>query len=295
MATEIITPEQKKQTEDLEKDCEKAQEQAIKQQLEDARKKAEALIKNQFQELAQEPTKIMAEIEKAKDKLGEIINGYKNPNTEEFDPNAIIKELEAMLNPVVDGLTKLPVPPIPGLAQVSGLLATLDKMSKKISKQSDEDIKKRVPKKPELSSKFMDIMSELYDQIRTLMSNIYGVLIELIFKMFEAIIGMFMQIAGVIGVPGIPFPLNLVPTCIELMPDIKKLVNNATSKLSTAAKGILKDKMREIQSLQIPEIPDSISIPLPVSTCPAHTGNDDDKENTKTDENKTDTASSNQK
>jgi hypothetical protein len=87
-------------------------------------------------------------LEKAKDKLCQIINGYQNPELPEFDPMSILAEIEAMLKPVVNGLMALPVPSIPGLSDISDLLSKLMSMASNSSGMSDADIKALVPKRP---------------------------------------------------------------------------------------------------------------------------------------------------
>ena len=44
--------------------------------------------------------------------------------------------------------------------------------------------------------------------------------------MIDTIVGLFKQIAGIIGVPSIPYPLTLVPQCISMMPDLMKFMMN---------------------------------------------------------------------
>ena len=44
--------------------------------------------------------------------------------------------------------------------------------------------------------------------------------------MLNTIVGLFKQIAGIIGVPSIPFPLSLIPNCISMMPDIMNFILN---------------------------------------------------------------------
>lgn len=58
--------------------------------------------------------------------------------------------------------------------------------------------------------------------------------------MLDTIVGLFKQIAGVIGVPSIPFPLSLVPQCISMVPDIMEFVINAPGKINTVVSGKLK-------------------------------------------------------
>jgi fructose/tagatose bisphosphate aldolase len=71
--------------------------------------------------------------------------------------------------------------------------------------------------------------------------------------MIGVIIGLFQQIAGVIGVPGIPYPLSLLPDCISAMPKIIDVVQKVPVMMYAAVKGLIKDKLAEAMALSIPK------------------------------------------
>lgn len=48
--------------------------------------------------------------------LMKLISDYKNTESPDFNPDEVIAKLEAMLKPVLNALSSLPVPEIPGLA-----------------------------------------------------------------------------------------------------------------------------------------------------------------------------------
>lgn len=268
MAIEQITPEQQQNSNQSLKECQDGLSQQMQQAAEDAAKKLADDVKKISQQLAQVPVEILEQLEKAKDKLCKIINGYENPELPEFDPAKILIEIEKMLKPVIDGLKKLPVPSIPGLADISELLKKLMAMASNLSGLSKIELNKLVPKRPQTPNKILDCISELINAIQTLMTALPLVLINVIFQMINVIISLFQQIAGVIGVPGIPYPLSLVPDCIELVPKIFDLMLNASTKISCMTKGIVRKKLQEIQALQIPSPPDNIKSPSVKPPCP---------------------------
>lgn len=105
--------------------------------------------------------------------------------------------------------------------------------------------------------------------------------------MLNSIIGLFKQIAGILGVPSIPFPLSLVPNCISIMPDIMKFVLNVPGQLTNAVYGTLKRAYGKIIDLQIPSAPDDINKPDGLPVCPKHSGESKDESSSgspKTDE-----------
>lgn len=57
--------------------------------------------------------------------LTKTISGVDDASAPDFDADAVIAELQALLNPVVSFITSLPVPPVPGLGDIGKLLSTL--------------------------------------------------------------------------------------------------------------------------------------------------------------------------
>jgi hypothetical protein len=58
--------------------------------------------------------------------------------------------------------------------------------------------------------------------------------------MMAVIPDLFNMIAGVIGVPSIPFPLNLVTEMPSLMPKIKKLVTELPTQVKQLVEGVVR-------------------------------------------------------
>jgi hypothetical protein len=64
---------------------------------------------------------------------------------------------------------------------------------------------------------------------------------------------LFEQIAGVIGVPGIPFPLSLIPNCISALPKIQDFIMKIPVLMYASVKGLLIDKLSEAMALTVPK------------------------------------------
>lgn len=260
--------------------CQQSLAQQIEQLSEDAQKKAveqikiaQQELKNAQQKLAKLPEDLIEQLSTTIEKLMNIINGYERPGSETLNVDVIIKEIEKLLNPVISALNSLPVPSIPGLDHITDLLAKLPSLlNSNSSGKTEADLKKLVPKKPAIPNELMAFLYDLLAAITSLCATLPMVLINLIFKMLDTIIGMFKQIADIIGVPGIPYPLSLVPQCIESVPKITDCVLNLPVKLNVAVQGTIRKKLREIAAMKFPDAPEAlkeVEPPKDLPACPA--------------------------
>ena len=80
-------------------------------------------------------------------------------------------------------------------------------------------------------------------------------LIDILFQMMAVIPDLFNMIAGVIGVPSIPFPLSLVTEMPALMPKIKKLTTELPTQVRQLVEGVVKQKYAESMALSVPKPP----------------------------------------
>lgn len=135
-------------------------------------------------------------------------------------------------------------------------------MSSQISAQGQNQNNPAVP--PEL----LECLQDLLVALQSLCTMLPMVLIKLVFDMLEVIIKLFKQIAGVIGVPSIPFPLSLVPQCIPLVTDIMEFICDTPGKTSRVIKAVLSKKSKEMMEAQIPSAPDGIKQPEVLAPCP---------------------------
>lgn len=267
MAIEQITPEQKEAAENALANCKLSMEQDQEQIAQQAAKQAKEQADEAMQALAQIPNEIIQNIQDAITLLTNIVSGYNFPGSPSFDADAIIDSIIALVDPVIAGLDALPIPSIPGLSNIVELLAKLSsiKLDPADKEEVDSNFKDKLPSIP---PEFYAIVNALLAALQTIAYTLPLSLISLIFNMLNTIIGLFQQIAGVIGVPGIPPPLSLVPDCITLMPKILDLIPKFGIQIGT----VVENKVRSLLALmtvkQFPEPPEDITQPELNQSCP---------------------------
>lgn len=306
MATEKLTDQQKQVSDMLEESCQASLVQQNKQKAQESLQKAKEQLDKQSQMLAQLPEQAVIKLDKAEKQLMSIIDGYVDSDSPEFNLDKIIKQLEQMIKPLINMLGSIPVPSIPGIQQISDLLTALKTLIKitddKKDKENEEDsqnenledqleqgledgmdkiseIEVKVPP-AEIPPKLTETTKRLIISIISLCVMLPLVLINLIFQMIAAIIKMFKKIAEKLGYPEIPYPLNLVTNCLEMMPEIIKFVKNAPTKLYDTVYGSLKKAYGKITSLQVPSIPDDVNVPKSLQTCSLHAKQAEDNDKT---------------
>lgn len=144
------------------------------------------------QQLSDIPLKIEDKIDEVKlildTLLGKLVAPMYNPDLPEFDVNALIAQIKALLNPVVSATAPLQavVGNIPVLGDLAGILGMLSSGSGggKISK---EDLKKLVPKKPELDPQLLTKLTGIGNDIMTFCMTLPMTLIQVIFAMIDVI------------------------------------------------------------------------------------------------------------
>lgn len=211
-----------------------------------------------LQKIAEIPITIEDKIQEIKDMLdkllGKYLDKFMNPESPEFDLDILIAKLKAVTEPLLAVIT--PLQDVGGQVPIIGELTSILSMVKSSSGNTEiskEEIKKLLPQKPEIPSKVWNAIKGIGQDIWEATQQLPLMLINIIFQMIGVIIGMFEQIAGVIGVPGIPYPLSLLPTCIESVPVILKFMYNGGSQMINLLQGVVKDKLAEAAALAIPK------------------------------------------
>lgn len=164
-----------------------------------------------------------------------------------FTADKLIDNMLALLDKIT--VASAVVPPPPGLKELSGILNVLKQM--KPDPAAQELLKKMDPKPNiDVPPDIWNSISGISESVFVLMTMFPIILIQLIFNMLNAIIGMFLQIAGVLGVPSIPYPLNLVPQAITVTKDIFNVMMMFPPTIKAVVMRKVKDKMNEIAALQ---------------------------------------------
>lgn len=210
-----------------------------------------------FQQLAEIPITIEEKIEGIKDLLDGLLGRYlgplMNPNSPEFDLEILIAKMKAIVEPLLASISPIEslAGKIPIIGDIASIMAVLSASSGG-GKLSKEELKKLIPKKPEIPTKPLEDAKGIFYDVMAIAGQLPMVMINVIFQMLGVIVGMFEQILGVIGVPGIPFPLSLIPDCIKMIPQITLFIWNAPQLLYAMTEGVIRDKLAEAMVLSIP-------------------------------------------
>lgn len=277
MAIEKLTAQQKQVGDTVEDTCTRSLAQQAEQIAQEKMQEAKELLDKGQQMLAQLPEQAIMKLDEAIKFLMSIINGYIDVDSPEFDPMAIIKKIEEMLNPLIDTLCALPVPTVPGLEEIADLLDALKAMITSMSEGNGEaGLPSAELPSVEIPPTLMATLKRLVNSLMSLCTTLPFVFINLIFQMFAAVIKMFKRIAEELGFPEIPYPLSLVPECIEMIPDMMNFVKDCPTKIYDTAYGAMKKMYGKITSLQVPSLPDDIKAPKSLPTCSLHSEHAED-------------------
>ena len=202
------------------------------------------------QAAAKVPDALIAGLQVAIESMLTVINGYQNPKDPTFKPYPLVMKIIKSLSDVIIQLSAMQVQPIPGLAKVNALLATLSIAAKTL----DSNNKNSVPgNNPELSPEIMNTIQDLLIATQSLCDVIPLAILKLVFDMFNSVILCFKQIMPHnYGLPIIPPPLITAPICSSMMPNIIDFVMAFNGQVSNATYGVMRKAMKQVQDAQIP-------------------------------------------
>ena len=268
MAVEQISEAQKENSAAAQSTAEAAvaqkaeQTQAIADQaVADATAQANAAIDKANQALADLPGKIEETIDDFKKAIEDMLNASMppaaDPNSYDFDVDAVLGKLKGVLNPVTSAISPVEqvVGKVPVLGDLMSALTVVTSQSGPTTSLSKEDIKKMVPEPPEIPPALMAKIKTIKDDLIMFSIQLPTLLIDVIFQMLSSVFDMINMIAGVIGVPPMIFPFSLIKALPPLMPKIKTLVTQMPTIVEDTIKGVVKQKMAEAQALSIPQTP----------------------------------------
>ena len=221
---------------------------------------AQAAIDAANQKIAEIPPKIEDELDNFNKTLKSLMGKSFSPkvdiNSPDFDINVAIGDLNAILNPLLGAIS--PVESIVGKVPVIGDLAgAISKITSggDTGGLSKEDIKKLVPKLPEIPPSLKAKVQETLVTIQEFCTQLPMLLFKVIFSMLGAIYDMFDQIVGLIGVPPPIFPFNLVKQMPTVVEKIQDFATNAPSQIKTIVEGKMKEQFAAAQALATPQLP----------------------------------------
>lgn len=260
MAVEAISEEQEKQAEAV---------QAANDKLEEQKKTADDVSMQQAaadklaevnQTLSTLPEKIEETIVSIREKLdmllGKSIDSVTNPDSPEFDINAVVKPLmNAVVTPLTAAIAPLTVVAgkIPGISDLGSITSTVSKESQP-KVMTKEEILAKVPDPPEMPASLSKELVKIGDNILAICMQLPLMLINLIFAMIDVIYSKLKIITSVIPL-GNFFPLSLIPSAIAAVPKVKDFITNAPGEVKKMVEGVARQKMAEASALGVPDCP----------------------------------------
>ena len=201
-------------------DEEKAREES--KEIEKALQKAAA-------KLAKLPDDIVKQFKQIESFLQSLITGFGDMNFMledgmvdlEAQLDSMIASLQGLLDPVFSTATSLSLPVPPIVAPIKDLLAMIPQMGKDppgLTPDQKALIEKFKKQKIQIPQDWKESLNKMKDSLFTVMTTFPLCLIQLIFNMIDALIGEVMALGG-----AMPYPLNLIPLAIQLMPKLLTL------------------------------------------------------------------------
>lgn len=237
--------------------------------------KAIAAINEANQKLAKIPEDVIKNLQDSIAKLLSIINGWEDTSAPDFDPDKIISQIEALLNPVVDTLVgiigSVGLPSIPGLDKIAELLTALSAMKPMPKPEGYEGPWPKPGKLPDFPPELMQLLTDLLAAIQSLCMTLPMVCINILFNAVDLILSTGIPVVGlnfytIIGM--VPF-IKEIPQLVSLAPKITDMITNVPGKIGTAVQGKVKQQLKAIADLQVPDPPKDIEVLTPPA-CPVH-------------------------
>lgn len=134
----------------------------------------------------------------------------------------------------------------------------LDKQAKAIQDSSkDAFAKMQMPPMPDGIDQSLD---DMYKAVTSIATNIQNVFIVILFKLIECIFKCFNQIIGIIGVPTLPYPLNIIPQLVQQVDSIIAFTMGLPMSLMKPTEAVVKQKVKATV------VADAPTPPTPVPT-----------------------------
>lgn len=132
----------------------------------------------------------------------------------------------------------------------------LDEQKKAIEEAAADAFSKM--KMPPMPDGIDESLKDLWDAVTMVMANIQNILIVALFKLLDAVFKCFNQIVGVIGVPTLPYPLNILPTLIMHATDMMTFAMGLPMSLMNSVKAIAKRKVKAAVVANMPPPPQPV-------------------------------------
>lgn len=268
---EPISPTQAAEAEKNLEICKEGLAQQAEQAAEDAGKKATNAINKANQQLAKVPEELIESLQEIIKKLMNVICSWESPADPNFDPDKVIADLKKMLDPAVEMVVKLVsdvgMPEIPGLKDISELLAKLSSMKK--PNPPTESMKLKL-KKPDIPSEWKQTLLDLRAAVTALAITLPLIFINFLVNAVNEILGVKIPVVGLSLwslLSAVPY-VKQIPDLITLVPKTIELIPNFPTKIKSATEGKIREQVQAIQDLSIPPKPEATKPAIELPACP---------------------------
>lgn len=234
---------------------------------------AEKALQKAAADLAKLPDDIVKQFKQIESFLQSLITGFGDMGFMledgmvdlEAQVDSMIASLQSILDPVFNTATalSLPVPPI--VAPLKDLLAMIPQMGKDpagISVDQKALIEEFKKQKIQIPQDWLESLNKMKDSLFTVMTTFPLCLIQLIFNMIDAIIGQILALGG-----AMPYPLNLIPLAIQLMPKLLTLQMKLPQVMYQIIEKKIKDMVAQAMALGASMGSSVNGIVLPTPAC----------------------------
>lgn len=206
--------------------CEKSLKLPDEELSKKAQIKAEKALQQAAAQLSKLPDDMIKQFKQIENLLQTLVTGFGDLNfmmedgliDAEAQVDKMIASLQSLMDPVFNTATALALPLPPIVAPVKDLLAMIPQMGKDppgISPEQKALIEKYKTMKIQIPQDWLESLKNMKDSLLTVMGMFPVCLVQLIFNMIDALVGQILALGG-----AAPYPLNLIPLAIQLMPKL---------------------------------------------------------------------------
>lgn len=254
--------------------CKKSINLPDEEKAREASKEIEKALQKAAAQLAKLPDDIVKQFKQIESFLQSLITGFGDMNFMledgmvdlEAQLDSMIASLQSLIDPVFNTATSLSLPVPPIVAPVKDLLAMIPQMGKDppgLTPDQKALIEKFKKQKIQIPQDWLDSLNKMKDSLFTVMTTFPLCLIQLIFNMIDALIGQILALGG-----AMPYPLNLIPLAIQLMPKLLTLQMKLPQVMYQIIEKKIKDMVAQAMALGASTGSAIDGIVAPTPQCP---------------------------
>lgn len=254
--------------------CKKSIKLPDEEKAREASKEIEKALQKTAAELAKLPDDIVKQFKQIESFLQSLITGFGDMNFMledgmvdlEAKLDSMIASLQSLLDPVFNTATSLSLPLPPIVAPIKDLLAMIPQMGKDppgLTPDQKALIEKFKKQKIQIPQDWKESLNKMKDSLFTVMTTFPLCLIQLIFNMIDALIGQILALGG-----AMPYPLNLIPLAIQLMPKLLMLQQQLPQVMYQIIEKKIKDMVAQAMALGASVGSSVNGIVAPTPQCP---------------------------